>query len=81
MFHKPGTSLNWVPNVYIKRKLNSLLKADDAATSVEYAIMLMLIIGAAIAAIQVLGGESGALWGTNDTEIENSITGAVDSLN
>ena len=43
-------------------QLTSILSQDDAATSVEYAIMLALIILAAFGAIQNFGSQMGTLW-------------------
>lgn len=45
------------------RKIKSFLRETEAATTVEYAVMLMLIIGGCIVAVQALGGENGSLWG------------------
>jgi Flp pilus assembly pilin Flp len=43
--------------------LTTILSQDEAATSVEYAIMLALVILTALAAIQSFGTEAGTLWG------------------
>jgi Flp pilus assembly pilin Flp len=42
--------------------LTAILSQDDAATSVEYAIMLALIILAAFGAIQSFGSQLSTLW-------------------
>lgn len=36
---------------------------DEAATAVEYAVMLAMILMAVIGAISSVGGEAGYLWG------------------
>ncbi len=41
----------------------TILTRDEAATSVEYAIMLALIILAAFGAIQNFGSQMSTLWG------------------
>jgi Flp pilus assembly pilin Flp len=40
-----------------------LLSDEDAATAVEYAVMLALIIGAVITAIGSVGTQTGGMWG------------------
>lgn len=48
-----------------------ILSSEDAATSVEYAVMLGLIIGAILGSIGVLGQVTGGLW--------NGIEGDLDT--
>jgi Flp pilus assembly pilin Flp len=55
------------------QSLIQFLWMDDAATAVEYAVMLSLILTAVIASIAVLGGENGALWGKNSTELQSAL--------
>ena len=50
-----------------------LVNDDEAATSVEYAVMLMLIIGVCISAIQLVGDEAITLWTNNSDEIDQAI--------
>jgi Flp pilus assembly pilin Flp len=49
----------------LKRLIISLtrfLRREDGPTSVEYAVMLMLVVGAAVSAIQMFGGtQAGSL--------------------
>ncbi|MGD9646143.1 MAG: Flp family type IVb pilin [Pirellulales bacterium] len=40
-----------------------LLHEEEAATAVEYAVMLALIIGAIITAIGSVGTQTGGMWG------------------
>ncbi len=54
-------------NLFILRRC---LKEDHAATSVEYAVMLALILVVVIAGIAALGGESHSLWGWIQEKIE-----------
>lgn len=42
--------------------LLKLLRDDEAATAVEYAVMLALILITIIAAIESVGDGTGALW-------------------
>jgi len=42
----------------------------EAATAVEYAIMLVLIVGAIVASIQALGGASAAYWDHSQESIQ-----------
>ena len=55
------------------KKIKNFLRESEAATTVEYAVMLMLIIGGCIVAIQALGGESGALWGGNVNSVGDAM--------
>ncbi len=43
-------------------QLTTILSQDDSATSVEYAVLLALIILAAFGAIQSFGSQLSALW-------------------
>ena len=56
------------------KQVQKFLKDSDAATSVEYAVMLMLIFAVCYIAIDFLGGESGSLWGSNSQQIEAAMT-------
>jgi Flp pilus assembly pilin Flp len=49
----------------------AFLEGEAGTTTVEYAVMLVLIAGACIAAITTLGGENGIVWGNNSTEINS----------
>jgi pilus assembly protein Flp/PilA len=55
------------------RWFSKLLIDDTAATSVEYAVMLALIITVIIGAIGAVGQNSGGLWG--------GISGKLDDTN
>jgi pilus assembly protein Flp/PilA len=46
----------------------------DAATAVEYAVMLALILAAVIAGITSVGGGNANLWQNNSDEITNAMT-------
>ncbi len=52
----------------IKRLLR-LFHDDEAATAVEYSVMLALILMGVIAAIGVVGSETGGLWGGIDDDL------------
>ena len=54
-------------------KIRQFLTEDGGTTTVEYAVMLMLIVGLCIAAIQAIGGESGILWGNSTTELDGAL--------
>jgi Flp pilus assembly pilin Flp len=43
-------------------RLTAILVEDDAATTVEYALMLSLILLVAFAAIRSFGLQTGGLW-------------------
>jgi pilus assembly protein Flp/PilA len=48
----------------------TFLRDDDAATSVEYAVMLALIIATIFGSIALVGTNNGALW----NNISNSVS-------
>lgn len=45
------------------RFIASILREEDAATSVEYAIVLSMILGVVVGAVSAFGGETSNLWG------------------
>lgn len=47
-----------------------LLDQDEAATAVEYAVMLALILLAVIGSVAALGSQNGGLWGNNSTAMQ-----------
>lgn len=51
--------------------LKRLLIEETAVTSVEYSVMLALIIATAMAAISAFGTETGNLFGDIHTEMED----------
>lgn len=52
--------------------LTRLLWDETGPTSVEYAVMLALIIAVSIGAIELLGGSSQAYWQNNVDRVEAS---------
>jgi pilus assembly protein Flp/PilA len=46
----------------------TLWRQEDAATAVEYAVMLALILIAVIASIGSVGAGTGGMWGDIDSE-------------
>ena len=59
----------------MKRLFGSLLKNDEAATAVEYAVMLGLVILVCLAAIFVLGTNTQSLWEDNENGLQKAFTG------
>jgi Flp pilus assembly pilin Flp len=49
---------------------------EDAATAVEYCVMLALIVLACIASISLTGGETVNFWGRNRDEIGAALRGS-----
>lgn len=47
-----------------------LLKHEEAATAVEYAVLLALILMAIIGAIGTVGSQTGGMWGGIDTDLK-----------
>jgi len=56
-------------------KVTRFLKCEDGPTSVEYAVMLALILMVAIGSISVLGGQGGTLWENNSDELAPVLNG------
>ncbi|MBW3543726.1 MAG: Flp family type IVb pilin [Planctomycetes bacterium] len=52
------------------RRLAKFLRADSAATAVEYAVVLAFILMAVIAAIAAVGDKTNAMWGKVDSEMK-----------
>ena len=59
----------------MKRLLRSLWKNDEAATAVEYAVMLGLVILVCLAAVFVLGTNTKTLWEDNQDGLQKVFTG------
>ena len=55
-------------------KILAFLVAEDGPTSVEYAVMLALIIIVCIGAITTVGGETANFWNNNRVELEGAFT-------
>ena len=51
-------------------KLRALILTEDAATAVEYSVMLALIIVAVLGAVMMLGTEAGGWWGGIDANLQ-----------
>lgn len=51
-------------------RLWRLLVEEDAATAVEYAVMLALIVVTCLVAIRGVGNSANALWTQTKTEME-----------
>jgi pilus assembly protein Flp/PilA len=47
----------------------NLWRQEEAATAVEYAVMLALILIAVIGAIGSVGAQTGGMWGDIDNEL------------
>ena len=56
----------------LKKALKRLFSEECAATATEYAIMLMLIAGAVLSTVQIVGSETGGFWNGNSDEINSA---------
>ena len=52
------------------RWLMQFLWAEEAATAVEYAVMLAMILLAVVGAIGAFGNEAGGLWGGIESDLD-----------
>lgn len=48
------------------------LRSDRGATSVEYAVMLGLIVLVVFCAVAAVGTENGGMWGGIDTKLDQA---------
>lgn len=55
------------------RALKSFAREEDGPTSVEYALMVALIILALYSTIQYFGGANDGVWARNNQELENKV--------
>lgn len=53
------------------RPLFEILRNEEAVTSVEYAVVLAMILMAILGAIGSLGSETGGMWGGICNELED----------
>ena len=61
--------------MFIFRTIRHMLSDDDGATTVEYAVMLALILAAVIGAVTMLGTEAGGWWGGIDSSLQQEAWG------
>jgi pilus assembly protein Flp/PilA len=52
--------------------LHRLYRDDEAATAVEYAVLLALILMGVIAAIGTVGSQTGGLWGGIEVDLNST---------
>ena len=52
------------------KAIREFLAGDEAATPVEYAVMLGLILVSCLATLRVLGDASNGMWGKNNTQLQ-----------
>jgi len=58
------------------RWFRRILRDEEAATIVEYSVMLALIIAVLMGAISTVGGEAEATWDSIETNITTSFEAA-----
>ena len=54
------------------RWVRHFLASEDGPTSVEYAVLLALILAAVLGAIGAVGSETGGMWGSIDSDFETA---------
>jgi Flp pilus assembly pilin Flp len=52
------------------RPLIEIIRSEEGATSVEYAVVLALILMAVMGAIGSFGAQTGGLWGGMNTDLQ-----------
>ena len=53
---------------------------ETAATIAEYALILVLIVGACITVLQLVGNEAGGFWNGNTEAVDTAFTETADNL-
>lgn len=53
-------------------RLRRFCQAEDAATAVEYAVLLALILLAVLGAVGAVGSGTGGMWGTIDGDLNTA---------
>jgi pilus assembly protein Flp/PilA len=54
------------------RRLLYFLRDEEAATAVEYAVLLALILMSVIGAIGTVGAQSGGMWGNIEGQLNGT---------
>lgn len=54
------------------RRCSRFLRREEAATAVEYAVMLAMVLISVIAAIGTVGSQTGGLWSSIRTSLNNA---------
>ena len=57
---------------YSIRFLRAFLPSEDATTTVEYAVLLGLIIAGVISAIGQMGAQTGGMWGGISADLDRA---------
>jgi Flp pilus assembly pilin Flp len=55
---------------HAQKRIQRFLADDTAATAIEYAVILTLIIMVAITGIAALGSQTGGLWGGIQSKLQ-----------
>lgn len=53
------------------RRIYQLLRGEEAATAVEYAVLLALILISVIGAIGAVGTQTGGMWSNNQAQLKS----------
>jgi len=61
---------------FILKFVRRFLREEEAATTVEYAVVLMLIIGTCLTAIQVVGNGGAGFWDDNQSDLNTALENA-----
>ena len=60
---------------YLLPKIQNFLKSEDGPTSVEYAIMLALIVAVCLTSIGLVGQNTAAMFDDISTDVEGVVNG------
>lgn len=60
----------------VTKLFRRLIQEDDGPTTVEYAVMLALILGVIIGTVAIVGSNTNDLYTEMGTQVENAVTGS-----
>ena len=69
VFRFPSLRICWKGDPMMKL-FSRLFRDEEAATAVEYAVMLALILGTIVGIIGTVGAQSGGLWGGITSDLQ-----------
>jgi len=56
------------------RRLRNFLQGEEAATAVEYAVMLAMILLAAVGAVASVGTQAANMWSDNEQGLQSAFS-------
>ena len=60
----------WGQPMKLRVSIPRILRDEEAATAVEYAVMLALILAAIVSSIGAVGSTTGGMWSSNVSQLK-----------